>query len=375
AVLDQPPIGCPLRRTEGSGRIQFQHDLAADWARFQRLKEISDDTVQWARFARNPFWLGALRMLGQLLLRKQVGSRNAWDVAFELAEQNREAAPLADDILLDALFLDPNAEAFLDLRAEMLLANGGTRLLRLVKRFEHIASAPTVAVDMQSRLRDLSLYFEAHFRVPISGRWPGMARFLAKPRDRIAKLMSPAIATLCDRWLTSTPPVLPGGAVMPFRREFAELALACAREMQLGHATGIIYIGDSEKRIYQAAFAAASDLPADISEWALEMAQRRAYRADIVEQARVHRSNKAAEHARRKETDRAYRERHERRSSLPMAVVSERRLQPWPLGPKCRLVGRFRDAVLHTAGFQILMRTNAAVAGEVLLACIIEDEP
>src|SRR5258708_1665252 len=80
AVLDDLPTVCPLRREEATGRIQFQHDLAADWARFQRLKEISDDTQQWAPFAGNPFWHGALRMLGQLLLRQKVGTRSAWDV-------------------------------------------------------------------------------------------------------------------------------------------------------------------------------------------------------------------------------------------------------------------------------------------------------
>jgi hypothetical protein len=375
AVLDDLRIACPLRRDEASGRIRFQHDLAADWARFQRLKEIAADTAQWAQFAGNPFWQPALRMLGQLLLRRQVGSRNAWDVAFEVAEQNREKAPLADDMLLDALFLDPNAEAFLDARANMLFANGGARLLRLVKRFEHVASAPDTSVDMQGRLRDLSLYIEAHVRTPIFGRWPAMARFLAKHRNRVAKMTSPAIANLCDRWLNSTPPVLPGGAVMPFRREFAELALASAREMQLGHAKGIVYIGESETRIYQAALAGAPDLPAEVSEWALEMAQRRPYRADIVEQVRAYRAEQAAEHKRRIEADPAYRERHERRRGLATPVFSGRKLAPWPLGPRRRLVGHFRDAVLRTAGFQALMRTNAAVAGEVLLACVIEDEP
>src|SRR5258708_10494575 len=169
-------------------------------------------------------------MLGQLLLRQQVGSRSAWDIAFEAAEQNRETTPLADDMLLDALFLDPNAEAFLDARAEMLLANGGARLLRLVKRFEHVASVPGSKVDMQCRFRDLSLYIEAHFRTPIFGRWPAMARFLAKHRDRIAKMTSPAIASLCDRWLTSTPAVLRGGAMIPFLRVVAELALASPPE-------------------------------------------------------------------------------------------------------------------------------------------------
>src|SRR5258707_6441989 len=46
-----------------------------------------------------------------LLLRQQVGSRTAWDIAFEAAEQNRETAPLADDMLLDALFLDPDRKS------------------------------------------------------------------------------------------------------------------------------------------------------------------------------------------------------------------------------------------------------------------------
>jgi hypothetical protein len=367
AVLDDLPIACPLRRDGASGRIRFQHDLAADWARFQRLKEIAADTAQWAQFAGNPFWHAALRMLGQLLLRQQVGSRTAWDLAFEVAEQNRETAPLADDMLLDSLFLDPNAEAFLDARADMLLANNGARLLRLVKRFEHVASAPDTTVDMHGRLRDLSLYVEAQLRIPIFGRWPAMARFLARYRNRVAKITSPAIANLCDRWLSSTPPVLPGGAVMPFRREFAELALASAREMQLGHAKGIIYVGDgeSETRIYQAALAGAPDFPADVSEWALEMAQRRPYRPDIIEQVKAHRAEQAAEHKRRMEADPAYRERHERSRSVGTPIFSGRKLPPWPLGPKRRLDGRFRDAVLRTRGFQTLMRTNAAVAGEV----------
>src|SRR5262249_13092015 len=119
----------------------------------------------------------------------------------------------------------------------------------------------------------------------------------------------------------------------------------------------------------------APDLPADVSEWALEMAQRRAYRADIVEQVKAHRAEQAAEHKRRLETDPAYRERHERRRGVATPFLSNRKPPPWPLGPKRRVEGHFRDAVLRRAGFQALMRTNAAVAGEVLLACIIEDEP
>lgn len=377
AVLDHRPVACPLRIDGATGRVRFQHDLAADWARFQRLKEIARDTAQWARFADNPFWHGALRMLGQLLLRQQVGTVGAWDVAFEWAEQNRETARLAGDVLLDALFLDPNAEVFLEQRSDMLLANGGRRLLRLVKRFEHVGSVPGASPDIQGRYADLSLYIETHFRTPIFGRWPAIARFLSKHRDSVAKMASPAIASVCNLWLTSTPQTLHGGGRVPFRQEFAELALATAREMQLGHAKGVIYLDldQGETLIYQAAFAGAPDLTADVSEWALEMAQRRPYRADIVEQVRAYRREQAAEHKRRLESDATYRERHNKRMNFPTSISSERRLPPWPLGPKRRIDRRFREVVLRSAGFQALMRADADVAGEVLLACIIESEP
>jgi hypothetical protein len=284
--------------------------------------------------------------------------------------------PLADDILLDALFLDPNAEAFLNARAETLLENSGGRLLRLVKRFEHVASVPGASADMLNRFPDLSLYIEALFRTPILGRWPAMARFVAKHRDRIAKMISPTIASLCDRWLTSTPPLLANGSVMPFRREFAELALANARELQLIHAKHIIGLGDGQTRIYQAALSAAPDLPADVSEWALEMAERRPYRADIVEQVEVHRIEQAKKRKERLATDPEFRKNHERLKRMSMIDFPERKLPPWPLGAKAPMQRPFREAVLRSTGaFHALMRTNTAVAGEVLLACIIEDEP
>ncbi len=163
---------------------------------------------------------------------------------------------------------------------------------------------------------------------------------------------------------------------MPYRREFAELALASAREMQLIHAKGIMCLGDGEMGLYQATFAGAPDLPADVAEWALEMARRRPERADIVEQVRAYRIEQTKEHKERLRSDEEYRKRHERRQNLPTPIgFSGRKLPPWPLGATGRVEGRFREAVLRSAGFQALMRTVPAAAGEVLLACIIEDEP
>ena len=110
-ALQERPPQLPLRITSRN-RVEFQHDLAAEWARFQRLKEISDHTTRWAAFAQNPLWTGALRMLGQFLLRERVNDRTAWDIAFERLDAAQQSAGLATDILLDALCLDPLAESF-----------------------------------------------------------------------------------------------------------------------------------------------------------------------------------------------------------------------------------------------------------------------
>ena len=375
SVLDHLPAACPLQKDETTGRISFRHDLAADWARYQRLKEILDDPSHWGSLAANPIWHGALRMLGQFLLRQQIESRDAWDVVFDSAEQARETVPLADDILLDALFLDPNADEFLDHRAEMLLASGGARLLRLVNRFEHVASVPSVNTEKKRQFGEFNLYIKASFRTPVYARWPAIARFLAKYRPRVAKMTSPAIARLCDRWLSSTPAQLQNGHATPFRREFAELAIASARELQLQHLKGATYLGEAIERIYQSALASAPDLPSEVSEWSLEMAGRRALRSDTAEQLRVHRNDRALEHSRRLETDSKYRARHERLASLPASIPFRKQLPPWPLGPRHRLDRPFREAILRSAGFHALIRSDASVAGEVLLACIIEDQP
>jgi hypothetical protein len=98
-AFDACPPEVPLRRN-ARHRIEFAHDLAADWTRFQRLKEIADDVPRWSALAKNPLWHGALRMLGQYLLREPAdGGRTQWDDAFGVAEGAKDTAPLAADVL------------------------------------------------------------------------------------------------------------------------------------------------------------------------------------------------------------------------------------------------------------------------------------
>ncbi|GAA4133919.1 hypothetical protein GCM10023067_55660 [Aminobacter aganoensis] len=371
-AFDGRPPQCPVRRNPANNHVQFEHDLAADWARFQRLKEIAFDTAQWAAYAENPLWNGALRMLGQFLLRQPSGSRTAWDDAFDQVEAVQGTLPLADDILLDALFLDPEAVAILEVRADMLFANNAKHLQRLLARFEHVASVSGISPGAEGPLKDYGVYLEAKFRTPIIGRWPALAVFLGHHRERVADLELPRVSILCERWLTSMPLTSSDGTPFPYRREFAELALAAARARQLNVAKGVMYLGDDDG-IYEAAFAGAQDLPDDVTTWALETAQRRPMRADLQAKLNQHRKEKAAEHSRRMASDAEYRERHGRKRSIPF-VSSGRKLPPWPLGPQDRVDRSFEKAV-RSQTFQSLMRARPAEAAEVLLAVLIEDSP
>jgi hypothetical protein len=371
-AFDGRPPQCPVRRNPANNHVQFEHDLAADWARFQKLKEIASDTAQWAAYAENPLWNGALRMLGQFLLRQKSGSRTAWDDAFDQVHAAQGALLLADDILLDALFLDPNAFTLLEARAEMLFANNAKHLQRLLARFEHVATVSSVSPGNEGPLKEFGVYLEAKFRTPIVGRWPALAIFLSSHQQRVANLVLQRVSMLCERWLTTMPITRLDGAPFPYRREFAELALATARARQLSVAKGDIYVGENDS-VFRAAFAGAQDIPDEVAAWTLEMARRRPMRADLKSKVNEHNEEKAAEHRRRIESDAEYRTRHERRRSISH-IPSGRKLPPWPLGPQGRVDRAFEKAV-RSATFQSLMRSRPAAAAEVLLAILIEDSP
>lgn len=374
AALDQRPADCPVRVRLDDNRLAFEHDLAADWARFQQLKEIGNEIGEWAPFAGNPMWNGALRMLGQHLLRRERGGRNAWDIAFAEAQTPPHDKSLAADILLDALFLDPEARRFLEDRRDMLFADGGKQLLRLLRRFEHVGSAVAVP-ELPAGFRHLSLYMEVQFRVPIYGRWPALVGFLAAHELRIAALISPVVSGVCDRWLTGTPAILAHGEPTPLRRELASLALATAEALQLGLSKREIFTTDDVGKIHQAAFAGAMDMPEQVATWALEMARRKPLRAAITEKVEQHQRDQAEAHRARLETDPDYRNQHSRARRAPTSISSYRKLPPWPLGASGRIDPSFRKAVLSSTGFRMLMQAAPQVASEVLLAAIIDDHP
>jgi hypothetical protein len=377
AAIDERPAEMPLR-INARNRIEFQHDLAAEWSRFQRLKEIADQSDQWASFADRPLWIGALRMLGSFLLRDVTNGTAAWDVAFEKLEQQKKT--LAADILLDALCLDPLAETFLSARADLLLKDHGRLLDRLLRRFQHIATTPGGSDSLLAAALNadpsFTLYIESQFRTPVVARWPALAGFLHAYRERVAALVSPTAAALCQKWLTSLPTTFVSGRPIPYRREFAEVALATARTLQVEELKrDTIYAGDFGKAIFPAALAAAPDLPTEVSTWALEMARRRPFNSESKKVLNEHRQQKSLEHQEKLRSDPEYRQRFENRRNFPTFISSSRRLPPWPLGPKGEIDREFSECCTNGSALIPLMRVCPDVAAEVLLAAVIEGAP
>lgn len=371
ATFTQRPEELPLRLNERTNRIEFEHDLAADWARFQFLKQIWTDMPQWAALVGNPLWTNALRMLGQFLLRQPAETVTEWDVAFGAAEAAKNE--LAGDILLDALCLDPCAERFLTERVDLLLGNGAKHFTRLLLRFHHIATVPTGGGMGLSAA--VGLYMEARYRSIVFGRWPPVLRFLIAQRGRLVGLVSSALAKVIETWLTKMPRTLSSGNLMPFRREMAEIALAMARTVQVEKGHGVMYL-TREPLLYTAPLAGVADLPTEVGNWALELAGRREVDADVKRRIAEVQLQKAKAHAERLKTDAEYKARHEERKQMPVSLGSSReRLPPWPLGASDKVDMDFRTACIKENGIQSLMRAQPELAAEVLLALIIEDQP
>lgn len=374
-AFDKRTLRTPLRINRLK-RIEFAHDLAADWSRYQRLREVAFETEKWAPLAENPIWLPALRMLGEFLLRERLGEEVAWDVAFRAVEGKADFQA-ARDVLLDALCLDPLAGRFLSARADALFADQGALLLRLLQRFLHVATVAAVPPHMLALDPSLRLYWEAQHRAPIIGRWFAMVQFLDSRREDVARLMSTSVAWLCEIWLTSVPSSFENMDTVPLRQELSALALATARALQVAQGTHRYILGSEvEQPIYKAAFAGSVDRPDEIAGWALEMCGRREPSAAVLETiAEFHRKDAQAR-AERLRTDPEYRRQQERKREMrAMPHFFDHPLPPWPLGPQDQVERDFRNVCLHKNGLHELMKVRPVEAGEILLACIIDDAP
>ena len=313
ATFTQRPGELPLRLNERTNRIEFEHDLAADWARFQFLKQIWTDTPQWAALAGNPLWTNALRMLGQFLLRQPAETGTAWDVAFGAAEAAKNE--LAGDILLDALCLDPDAERFLTERVDLLLGNGA-KLLRAAasalpphrdgadwrrsgtERGGRLVHGGALPLDC---LWPVAACSPLPHRAAGATGWAGFVRSREGHRD----LAYEDAAHTEQRQSDAFPPGDGGDGA----RHGSDRA---------GREGPRRDVPDAMSRLlYTAPLAGAADLPTEVGNWALELAGRREIDAEVKRRIAEVQLQKAKAHAERLMTDSKYKARHEERKQMP----------------------------------------------------------
>jgi hypothetical protein len=350
-------------------RVRFTHDMLGDWARLKVLigePSLSAPSVR-AR-AKLPRWHRAMRLFGQRLLEQADDGPERWRQAVEALEDGTEEGAIIRDQLVEALFLATNAAALIQRSWEALAANRGRLLALMLERFMFAATLPDPRiVALLSKTEDAGEW-DHLFRLPYWPYWGPMLTVLHAHRDEVAQLVPHAAAKLCALWLKSVPVELGDGQPMPWRKEAAEPALAIGREVQALNAEGNYYSDGHDKTVYEAVLSAAPELPDEVAQLCLELAQRRDLDPTIV--SRVEQARE-----RRREQRRQFLEanpKRRERSSLPPAWPRGELRDPWPDGPRDGVQNAFQEACLDTGAFPALVRVRPDAALEVLLAVCIE---
>jgi hypothetical protein len=349
-------------------RVRFTHDMLGDWARLNVLigePGLSSPSVR-AR-AKLPRWHRAMRLFGQRLLEQAGDGPERWRQAVEALEDDTEEGAIIRDQLVEALFLATNAHTLLERSWEALTANRGRLLRLMLERFMFAATLPDPRIGALLSATEDRGEWEHLFRLPYWPYWGPMLTVLHAHCEEVARLAPHAAAKICALWLKSVPVDLDNGRPMPWREEAAELALAIGREVQALNAERDHYSDGHDKIVYEAVLSAAPELPDEVAQLCLELAERRDL--DPAISARVEQA-----HERQREQRRQYLEANpeRQRTPLPPAWPWGERRDPWPDGPRDGVQNAFQEACLDTGSFPALVRARPDAALEVLLAVCIE---
>ena len=346
-------------------RVQFTHDMMADWARLRVLLGKNWLSVDQREIKTSPKWHRAVRLYGQRLLEGTPEDRRKWHATIEALEDKTESGILVRDLFLEALFLSTSARTLLNQSWDALAANNGRLLNRLLDRFLFVATIPDerllgiVAADFDATKYDYLL------RVPYWPYWGPVIEFLHDHKEQIISL-APHVATkVCEMWLRAMPFEL-NGHRLRWRAEAAELTLLIAREMHTLDEMGNGYSGGSDEVVYKALLQAARDIPKDIGDLCLELAQRHDLEPATMDRVTAYYKLKAEERREREA-------KNPPRRFPPMLGLEGPLRAPWPEGPRKRVDHSFKDACLDSGAYQQLVLANPNAALEVLLAICIEE--
>jgi hypothetical protein len=354
-------------RTE---RAFFRHDSTADWARYRILAGEVPVAPRLRELSAYPKWNTATRLMGQRILDMSDSNGTEWEALLNEVADGSLRGEAAQDLLLDAVILSTNVTTHLDKIRSILMREDGKFLQRLLNRFLHVATIPDQRILLNVQDEKMRHYLATNMRVPIFVYWWSLLDWLFNNLTDVINLSPVPLAKICTAWLRNTPVSKDGEGSWLRRNQVARMALTLAREIQarnLEHSP----IRDAEKFAYEAAFLAASEIPDEVAQWALEMANRRPLAPDIIKRQDAY-LRKEEERRIQLEADPEYQERIKGMEFLtPLTLLGPLR-DPWPEGPTAMVNHIFQKVALDTSTLLNLMATRPELARELILALIIE---
>lgn len=350
------------------GRIQFSHDLLSDWSRLKVLVVQDWLTTPCMRERYTaPRWYRAIRLYGQRLLEQAVDNNESWRKALKTVDDGTPTGTLIRDLFLEALFLAPNAGAVMRQAWPVLTADNGKLLKVLLERFLYVATIPDPRLAQILGPDMDTVGYEHLMRIPHAPYWKPLISVLDERRNEVVNLAPGETAEVCAMWLRSMNFTPKPGYKIVGRQEAAELVYAIAREAQRHDALRELGLYSGSKAIYEALLLASTELPGEVGQLCLELANRRDLDSSVA--AKV-----ADERVKRIEARKTALATAPKRKTLPSPISIFGPLrEPWPDGPRSRVGHPFVEACLDGHSYGVFAKANPEVALEVLLAVCIEE--
>ncbi|MEC5129020.1 hypothetical protein VSU19_19825 [Verrucomicrobiales bacterium BCK34] len=228
-------------RSNRDGRLQFDHELLADWSRAMHLRSLGPDAPAFMlKHSENPPWLRAIRLLSQHLIERE-GDIEKWREVVEWCETKADKSeaegpedPISVlDAWLDGIVFCSDMEGAL-LALESDLTGSDCKLLRrLIDRFQFLATVPNprfAHIDPNSN-PELMAMIHREFRLPNWTFWSPLIRFICDHKDEVLEHLAVEVSRMTDSASKLSECV--GGRV-DFWGELGQLAIESAeRELRL----------------------------------------------------------------------------------------------------------------------------------------------
>lgn len=236
--------------------VSFEHDLYGDWLRLQKLKHEANTGhllafMQDEHRTSSPSWHRAIRLYGATLLDKNTSPGPWWEL-FEQFGSIESGETVQDSLLESTWYAAEPLENFSALW-ELLTADGGRLLRRLLVRFQYTATRPNEKIIefVRAEMPESEIYAPTWYRLPLLPEWIPMIELLYTKRDILPAMAWQDVAAIVDRWLQ----IMPTGGYSDWAASVA-IALGDAL-LRTRHPNRQLRDDDTTQKIYTAVLRAA----------------------------------------------------------------------------------------------------------------------